>query len=308
MPYFPLVRGMMKPSGTVSSHATSICIMFLQSAAPYTYTYPQTVAPAAAISTAALPRGSSAMVDITSSTMQFVDGLTSLGFGSGDVSVERLWVLSPTHIIANVTVSPTALQRSTIASVISGFEVYRQEMGFQVNPASPNLPLIGLPLANARAICPQLNVFDADEASDINALNAIADWCDRFTPLVNSLYAGGVAVIYGSNLMVSGATPTVRVSGESAPILFSSPAQINFTIPADIPTGPAILKFSNGVTAAFPVALQIDPPPPVITAAPAAATAGDTITLTVTGLDPNGRTAPIALASLRWLMRRSKEA
>jgi protein ImuB len=43
---------------------------------------------------------------------------------------------------------------------------------------------IGLPLANARAICPQLNVFDADEAADINALNAIADWCDRFTPLV----------------------------------------------------------------------------------------------------------------------------
>ena len=43
---------------------------------------------------------------------------------------------------------------------------------------------VGLPLANARAICPQLQVFDADEAADINALNAIADWCDRFTPLV----------------------------------------------------------------------------------------------------------------------------
>jgi protein ImuB len=41
-----------------------------------------------------------------------------------------------------------------------------------------------LPLANARAICPQLRVFDADEVADINALNAIADWCDRFTPLV----------------------------------------------------------------------------------------------------------------------------
>jgi protein ImuB len=43
---------------------------------------------------------------------------------------------------------------------------------------------IGLPLANARAICPQLRVFDADEAADARALNAIADWCDRFTPLV----------------------------------------------------------------------------------------------------------------------------
>ena len=49
----------------------------------------------------------------------------------------------------------------------------------------PHLGLeIGLPLANARAICPQLRVFDADEAADARALNAIADWCDRFTPLV----------------------------------------------------------------------------------------------------------------------------
>jgi protein ImuB len=43
---------------------------------------------------------------------------------------------------------------------------------------------IGLPLANARAVCPDIQVFDADEAADAQALNAIADWCDRFTPLV----------------------------------------------------------------------------------------------------------------------------
>ena len=43
---------------------------------------------------------------------------------------------------------------------------------------------VGLPLANARAICPQLTVFDADEAADAKTLNDIADWCDRFTPLV----------------------------------------------------------------------------------------------------------------------------
>jgi protein ImuB len=42
----------------------------------------------------------------------------------------------------------------------------------------------GLPLANARAICPQLQVFDADEVADTKTLNDIADWCDRFTPLV----------------------------------------------------------------------------------------------------------------------------
>ena len=42
----------------------------------------------------------------------------------------------------------------------------------------------GLPLANARAISPELVVHDADPAADAELLNAIADWCDRFTPLV----------------------------------------------------------------------------------------------------------------------------
>ena len=41
-----------------------------------------------------------------------------------------------------------------------------------------------MPLANARAICPHLAVHDADEAADAKTLDAIADWCDRFTPLV----------------------------------------------------------------------------------------------------------------------------
>src|SRR6202790_1582149 len=56
---------------------------------------------------------------------------------------------------------------------------------FALDDAAAALNLeVGLPLANARAICPQLQVFDADEAADALALNAIAGWCDRFTPLV----------------------------------------------------------------------------------------------------------------------------
>src|SRR5207253_8593996 len=54
-----------------------------------------------------------------------------------------------------------------------------------LNDAAAGLGLeIGLPLANARAVCPDIQVFDADEAADTEALNHIADWCDRFTPLV----------------------------------------------------------------------------------------------------------------------------
>ena len=50
--------------------------------------------------------------------------------------------------------------------------------------AARNGLAIGQPLANARAICPHLQVFDADEAADARTLEDIACWCDRFTPLV----------------------------------------------------------------------------------------------------------------------------
>ncbi|WP_167333610.1 DUF6504 family protein [Sinorhizobium arboris] len=38
--------------------------------------------------------------------------------------------------------------------------------------------------AEARAMCPSLDVIAADPAADLAFLEALADWCDRYTPLV----------------------------------------------------------------------------------------------------------------------------
>jgi protein ImuB len=43
---------------------------------------------------------------------------------------------------------------------------------------------LGQPLANARAMLPELKVVHADAPADMKLLNNIADWCDRFTPNV----------------------------------------------------------------------------------------------------------------------------
>jgi len=43
----------------------------------------------------------------------------------------------------------------------------------------------GQPLANARAMVQPLNFVPADERADAALLETIADWCDRFTPLVS---------------------------------------------------------------------------------------------------------------------------
>jgi protein ImuB len=39
-------------------------------------------------------------------------------------------------------------------------------------------------VAEARAICPKLDVVEEDPAADRRLLDGIADWCDRYTPLV----------------------------------------------------------------------------------------------------------------------------
>ena len=43
---------------------------------------------------------------------------------------------------------------------------------------------VGMPLADARAMYPSLPVVDDDPEADRRFLEAIADWCDRYTPLV----------------------------------------------------------------------------------------------------------------------------
>ncbi len=54
-----------------------------------------------------------------------------------------------------------------------------------LNDAAARLGLkVGMALADARAMYPKLAVADADFAGDCQTLRAIADWCNRYTPLV----------------------------------------------------------------------------------------------------------------------------
>jgi protein ImuB len=54
-----------------------------------------------------------------------------------------------------------------------------------VNDAAESLGLrAGMALADARAMYPKIAVADADEQADFALLESIADWCDRYTPLV----------------------------------------------------------------------------------------------------------------------------
>jgi uncharacterized protein (TIGR03437 family) len=56
----------------------------------------------------------------------------------------------------------------------------------------------------------------------------------------------------------------VTLNDISLPLQLVASDKISFLVPSGFPTGPAVLRLNNGATAAFPVVLQIDAPPPAI--------------------------------------------
>lgn len=54
-----------------------------------------------------------------------------------------------------------------------------------LDPIAENLGLkLGQGVVEARAMCPNINALQADHDADMAFLNALADWADRYTPLV----------------------------------------------------------------------------------------------------------------------------
>jgi hypothetical protein len=204
--------------------------MFLQSGNPQTFTYPAAAQPQIlAVTPAALPAGISSMVAVTASNTNFVAGQVSVGFGTSDVLVNNVWVVSPTQIIANVTVPPGAAMGSSETSVISGFQVMSQPFGFQIQPANPALPSIAWPAINAST--------------------------------GGAIYPGTFAAIFPANGTQFQAGMQLTLNGAPAAIQYSSPTQINFAIPSGFPLGPAILTAISGGNSVS-IVVEVDSPPP----------------------------------------------
>ena len=78
----------------------------------------------------------------------------------------------------------------------------------------------GQPLANARAMVQPLEIMPADERADATLLENIADWCDRFTPLVSLDSPDGLFLdITGAAHLFGGETAmlsmvTQRIAGQ----------------------------------------------------------------------------------------------
>jgi uncharacterized protein (TIGR03437 family) len=241
---------------------------FVQADPPFTYSYPDAPAPAiVSIEPASLPAGAEAMVDITGSGFNFTTGQTSVGFGTSDVTVRKIFILGPDHLQVDVSVAAGAALADTDVSVFSGFQMSTATAGFHVTPAVNDLP----------APIPILT----------NAL-----------PGLNGIYAGAIISIYGTNLATEGTPAIVTFNGQAAEILYSSANQINLRMPGDLAPGLCQLLVQNSVASSYPLTVQIDTQPAAIASivnnggvavdAYNPGTPGGLLTLTLTGFAAEG--------------------
>jgi protein ImuB len=105
------------------------------------------------------------------------------------VSTRRILALwlprLPTDRLIRKAASPFNVSLGSGPLVISG----RSGNALHIHALEARAQRLGLhkgqPLANARAMVQPLTVMAADERADAKFLDGIADWCDRFTPLVS---------------------------------------------------------------------------------------------------------------------------
>jgi uncharacterized protein (TIGR03437 family) len=228
------------PAGASGQHATAMVVnddgqnsFLVQSANPVTYAYPAATTPGLVVAPASVPAGVEAMIDIQGSNTNFIQGQTLVGFGSSDVYVRQVFVLTPTHLQVDVFLPANAAQTFTEVNVMTGFQSATLPGGFQITAPNPRLPVTS----------PQIT-------------NTISGQ--------TTLYPGAVVSVFGTNLS-TGALPTVTFNGIPALVVFASATQVNLQIPTSLQAGTATMQLSNSLGTSFPVDVTIGAAPASVT-------------------------------------------
>lgn len=219
--------------------------LFLGSPVAYTYDWVPAGTPTFTLSSASLSAGTEAMIEINATNMTFADGRTTVGFGSSDVVVKRLWVVSPTLLRANVLLTAGAQPSDTLVTVASGLQVATLNAGFHVTSSAATTTL----------------------GSDI--VNA--------DPSEPGVYPGSTAILPVANLpaSVSASALTLKLNDVKVPIVGLDSGKITFQVPASVNPGPVVLRLTAGDTQVAPVFVIITPAPPIVQSVSVGGTAVD---------------------------------
>lgn len=205
--------------------------LFIDGDAPKSIALSGADQPSISLNPMSLPAGSESAIEIQGVNTNFIDGLVSLGFGTTDIVVKKLWVVSPTKLIAAVRVAANATQSASNVTVVSGLQRIGIGSGFSVTGADAGRPSITF--------------------SSINPLTGVA----------NSQAGNMILALTGNS---SGA-PIFTIADRTAPFQYLAPGIYGVTIPGELQPGPAILRFQAGSASALPLTIDIDPPAPQIT-------------------------------------------
>ena len=233
---------------------------------PVTYVYDAAETPAIAVTSgSALPAGVEAQIEITGLNTQFAEGQVQAGFHTSDAVVRRLWVLSPTRLLANVWLAPGVAPGMLPLTVTCGLNTITTQGALQVGAANPRLMSLS-PASGASGSIVPVTVNGLTPGALIATVN------DR---------PAGVVGVNGNVVLIQ--------------------------LPAGLPAGPATVRLISGSEQSLPIAISIEPPPPIIIAAfgngnvpfdaNRPARPGETVRLMVQGLSDKAE-VPLARVSL----------
>jgi hypothetical protein len=139
-----IVTPPLAPNGYTASvaafNADGQSSLFLNPTAP-TYSYnaglPSAIAgnPMLIVSPGAIPAGGAITLTVKGTNTNFVQGLTTVGFGTSDVTVNQITVNKPTQMTVSIT--PNVSLSAASITVTTGLEVISQAVGSSIIPADP---------------------------------------------------------------------------------------------------------------------------------------------------------------------------
>ncbi len=262
------------PDGQTSSQA-------LGASLPPLFTYGGPGFPSIRVNQQKVTAGTDQLIDITGAFTNFVDGQTVVGFGSSDIVVKKIWVVSPGWLRLNVSVSANATPKTTTVSVASGLQFSTLTAAIQIVPAAPGQVTMRTPILN------------------------------HATHLAG-VPAGGIAEINTSGLPSNIDGWTLSISNQPTQVTRGADGLLLALVPAGLLPGPAEVQLTAPSGISIPsVLMQIDLPAPVITNAVSAfglaadtmhpAQAGATVSVTASGvLDAFGNLPPLSSIAVNF--------
>jgi hypothetical protein len=182
-----------------------------------------------------LPAGAEAMLQVDAPGLNFMEGSVSVGFAAGDVAIRRVWVVSPTRLLANVAVSALAFPGPAAVTITSGMQVVTQQAGLEVQPSNPRLFWLSSTLLDAVTKLP-----------------------------LDALRGGTLAAITvgGAGAPVTGVGTFVWIGDRQTPVLAVTGNQILFQVPGGLTPGPVPLRVESPSDRSLSIVVMLESPLP----------------------------------------------